>query len=253
MQCDFEYKLMNTRLLSVDKSYQRETDMKRVKAIAKNFNPCLVHAIKVSKRDGKFFIFDGQHTAEALKLRNNGFDVQAWCQVFSGLTWLDEVDLFLEQNGNSRPVKMNDKFRARMNAGDQQVTRMVKIAESLGIIIDFTGAQQNNHIIALTSLARIYNHSTEEEYTRLLRLIRDTWGGMKESYCGEMLRGMYVFLKAYGDEISDRVFVQRLSRVSPVVLIREGKTSMAPGDVKYARQILNTYNYNARNRLPDRL
>ena len=253
MICDFEYKQMNTKMLSVDKSYQRDTDMKRVRAIAKSFNPCLVHAIKVSKRDGKFFIFDGQHTAEALKLRNNGFDTQVWCQVFSGLTWLDEVELFLEQNGNSRPVKMNDKFRARMNAGDQQVTKMVKLAESLGIVIDFKTSPCDNHIRALTSLARIFNHSAEAEYTRLLRLIRDTWGGMKESYCGEMLRGMFVFLKAYGDDISDKTFSQRLSRISPMVLVREGKTSIAPGDTKYARQILNAYNYNAHNRLPDRL
>ena len=76
MVCDFEYKLMNTKMLTVDKSYQRDTDMTRVRSIVREWNPCLVHAVKVSKRDGKYYIFDGQHTVEALKLKNKGLLVK---------------------------------------------------------------------------------------------------------------------------------------------------------------------------------
>lgn len=254
MVCDFEYKLMNTKMLTVDKSYQRDTDMTRVRSIVREWNPCLVHAVKVSKRDGKYYIFDGQHTVEALKLKNKGFDTQIWCQVFNGLTWLDEVELFLAQNGNSRAVKMNDKFRARMNAGDEDVVKMVRSAEALGIIIDFKGSKAYNKIVALTTLARIFKNTTEKEYTRILKLIRDTWGGVQESYSSEILKGVFVFLKAYGDEFKDANFRNRLGRVSPSVIIREAKASAAPGDSKYARQILAVYNQGTRtSRLPDKL
>lgn len=254
MICEFEYKLINTKMLTVDKSYQRETDMARVRNIVRDFNPCLVHAVKVSKRDGKYFIFDGQHTVEALKLKNKGYDTQIWCQVFSGLTWLDEVELFLAQNGNSRSVNMNDKFRARMAAGDADVVRMVRGAERLGITIDFKGSKAYNKIVALTTLARIYNHTSDEEYTRILTLIRDTWGGVPESYSAEILKGVFIFVKAYGDEFKDANFKKRLASVSPSVIIREAKASAAPGDAKYARQILACYNQNTRSgRLPDKL
>lgn len=254
MICDFEFKQMNTKMLTVDPSYQRDVDMARVRKMVKEWNPCLVHPVKVSKRNGKYFIFDGQHTSEALKLRNKGYDTQIWCQVFNGLTWLDEVELFLAQNGNSRAVKMNDKFRARMNAGDEDVVKMVRTAESLGIIIDFKGSKAYNKIVALTTLARIFKNTTDGEYVRILKLIRDTWGGVPESYSSEILKGVYIFVKAYGDDFKDSAFIKRLGSISPTVIIREAKASAAPGDSKYARQILAVYNQNTRSgRLPDKL
>lgn len=254
MVCDFEFKQINTKMLDVDHTYQREVDMTRVRAIVRDFSPCLIHPVKVSKRDGKYYIFDGQHTAEALKMKNNGRDLQIWCQVFYGLTWMDEVTLFLAQNGNSRAVKMNDKFRAQFNAGDADVVKMVRTAESLDIIIDFKGSKAYNKIVALTTLARIFKNTTEEEYIRILKLIRDTWGGVPESYSAEILKGVYIFMKAYGDDFKDSNFIKRLSGISPTVIIREAKASAAPGDSKYARQILAAYNQNTRSgRLPDKL
>ena len=254
MVCDFEYKQMSTKNLCVDTSYQRDVDTKRVRSIVRKFNPCLVHAIKVSKRDGRYYVFDGQHTLEALKLKNKGFDTYAWCQVFTGLTWLDEVELFLEQNGESRAVHMNDKFRARMNAGDPQITRMVRIAEKVGFTIDFKGGQGDNKIIALTTLARIFNHTTDKEYERILRLLKKTWHGAKESICNEMLRGMFVFMNTYGDQVDDKFFVKQLEKVSPILIVRDGKVSSTGGDTRFARQILTKYNERARtHRLPDLL
>lgn len=64
---NYEYKQVNSAFIVIDEDYQRELDQNRVKRIVANFNPDLVNPIKVSYRNGKYYVFDGQHTLAALK------------------------------------------------------------------------------------------------------------------------------------------------------------------------------------------
>lgn len=246
-----EYKDINTKLLFVDQLYQREVDKARVAQMNKQYRAELVNAIKVSYRDGKFWIFDGQHTAELLKLRNRGRDLPVECKVFYGLTWLDECELFLLQNGVSRAVSMNDRFKARFNRGDADVVAMVNLAEKLGIRVDFSKSKGDNRICALTTLNRVYNSLGDDDYTEMLSIIKDAWGGDAVSFSAEILKGMFIFYSTYKGQYNKKRLLQQLGKVSPAVIIREGKASTAPGFSKYARQILNAYNYQTKNKLPD--
>lgn len=246
-----EYKDINTKLLFVDQLYQRDVDKARVAQMNKQYRAELVNAIKVSYRDGKFWIFDGQHTAELLKLRNRGRDLPVECKVFYGLTWLDECELFLLQNGVSRSVSMSDRFKARFNRGDKDVVAMVNIAEKLGIRVDFTKSKGDNRICALTTLNRVYNSLGDDDYAEMLSIIKDAWGGDAVSYSAEILKGMFIFYSTYKGQYNKKRLLTQLGRVSPSVIIREGKASTAPGFSKYARQILNAYNYQTKNKLPD--
>ena len=198
-------------------------------------------------------LFRSQHTAELLKLMNSGKDCLVWCIVYYGLTWLDECELFLLQRGIARNVGMNDKFRARKNRGDRDVVDMCNIAEALGIRIDFTGSKGNNKICALSTLNRIYNALGPDDYRDLLSIIKDSWEGDEASFSNEILRGMYVFYATYKGQFSRKKLVSQLSKISPAVIIREGRVSSAPGDSKYARQMLAAYNRKSQNRLPDLL
>lgn len=246
-----EYKDINTKLLFVDQLYQREVDKARVAQMNKQYRAELVNAIKVSYRDGKFWIFDGQHTAELLKLRNRGRDLPVECKVFYGLTWLDECELFLLQNGVSRSVSMSDRFKARFNRGDKDVVAMVNIAEKLGIRVDFTKSKGDNRICALTTLNRVYNSLGDDDYAEMLSIIKEAWGGDAVSYSAEILKGMFIFYSTYKGQYNKKRLLTQLGKVSPSVIIREGKASTAPGFSKYARQILNAYNYQTKNKLPD--
>lgn len=246
-----EYKDINTKLLFVDQLYQREVDKGRIQQMNKQYRAELVNAIKVSYRDGKFWIFDGQHTAELLKLRNRGRDLPVECKVFYGLTWLDECELFLLQNGVSRSVSMSDRFKARFNRGDKDVVAMVNIAEKLGIRVDFTKSKGDNRICALTTLNRVYNSLGDDDYAEMLSIIKDAWGGDAVSYSAEILKGMFIFYSTYKGQYNKKRLLTQLGRVSPSVIIREGKASTAPGFSKYARQILNAYNFQTKNKLPD--
>lgn len=246
-----EYKDINTKLLFVDQLYQREVDKGRIQQMNKQYRAELVNAIKVSYRDGKFWIFDGQHTAELLKLRNRGRDLPVECKVFYGLTWLDECELFLLQNGVSRSVSMSDRFKARFNRGDKDVVAMVNIAEKLGIRVDFTKSKGDNRICALTTLNRVYNSLGDDDYAEMLSIIKEAWGGDAVSYSAEILKGMFIFYSTYKGQYNKKRLLTQLGKVSPSVIIREGKASTAPGFSKYARQILNAYNYQTKNKLPD--
>ena len=59
--------------------------------------------------------------------------------------------------------------------------------------------------------------------------------------------------KTYKGQFKNQNFINRLKKVSPYAIIRDGRASNAPGASKYARQILGHYNYNAKDRLPDLL
>ncbi|MCD8160531.1 MAG: hypothetical protein LUE61_05000 [Clostridiales bacterium] len=67
-------------------SYQRSLSVARVRRIAQNFDERIANKPKVSCRDGKFYVFDGQHTIAARRLRNNGEDLPVACKVYYGLT-----------------------------------------------------------------------------------------------------------------------------------------------------------------------
>ena len=248
-----EYKKINTKFLCVDELYQRQIDSARVRKIISEFNPNLVNPIKVSFRDGKYWVVDGHHTVRALIAMNKNHDLAVDCKVYYGMTWLDEVNMFLAQNGIARDVNINDKLRAKMNSGDPDVKQMVKIAEKVGFIIDFKNKKGDNKIVALSTLSRAYAALTPEEYEEYLTIIKKTWDGASDSLSREILQGMFIFYKTYKDKFKTQTFVKRLKKVSPAAIIRDGKASYAPGASKYARQILGYYNYNAHDRLPDLL
>ena len=250
---NYEYKDINTKLLCVDPLYQRKVDMRRVAQMNKDFRPEIVDPIKVSFREGKYWIFDGQHTAELLKLRNRGNDLPVECKVFYGLTWLDECELFLLQRGISRAVGVEDKYKARFNRGDKDVVAIVNIAQDLGIRVDFTKTKGNNRICALTTLDRIFTGLGDDDYREMLSIIRDAWDGDATSFSAEILKGMYIFFKTYKGQFNKKRLISQLHSVSPTVIIREGKASTSPGFSKYARQILNAYNFRTKIRLPDLL
>lgn len=249
-----ESKKINTKYLFVDDLYQRHLDTHRVAKIVDEFDPNLVNPIKVSYRDGKYWVIDGHHTMAALIAKNNGNDLLADCIVFYGMTWLDEVNMFLAQNGKyARTVNINDRLRAMNNAGDPAVSKMVKLTEKAGFVISFNGHKGSNRIVALSTLCKAYANLTEDEYADYLALLKKTWGGEQDSLSREILQGMYVFFKTYNGKFSTKNFVNRLHKVAPCAIIRDGRVSSAPGASKYARQILGYYNRGSKDRLPDLL
>lgn len=243
----WEYKVMNTRQLSIDQLYQRKLDPKKINRIVKNYDPCLVNLVKVSFRDGRYWVFDGQNTVAAEKtVRGKGGDVTVMCKIFYGLTRLDEMELFVAQNGESSAVSINDKLRALYDVGgDPDVTGMVRGAESVGVRVDFTKGHAYNKVTALSTLLKSYMKLSRDQYIDMLSTIKMAWQGIPEGYSREILNAMTTIYLNYYGEFKSREMAKSLSKVSPIQIIREGKSYGASNtSVAYAKIILRVYNKN---------
>lgn len=238
----FEEKNLNTRDLTINPNAQRDLNAKRVRDIVRDFNPLLVNPIKVSFRNGRYWVIDGQHTLSALRVKNKG-DCMVRCKVFYGLTETDEAELFLQQNGHSAPVSTRDKLKVLYVQGDEEVKDFIRATELAGVRIDFTRGQARNKIIAVSSAFAIYKKLPREMYVNVICTIREAWDGEADGFAREILQGMSRVFMTYGGEFNQKELARRLSKVAPAQIIREGKGfGSASASVMYAKSILRIYN-----------
>lgn len=252
---NYEYKKLNTRDISVDMLYQRDLSAAKVKKIVREWNPYLVNAVKVSFRDGKYFVFDGQHTIAAVKAKHKGADCQVDCKVFYGLTRLDEMELFILQNGAATSVRTCEKFRALYNNGDPEIVSLVRLTEKAGLEVGFDGGHlAKNRIVVLSALYRSFKTLSAPAFVDMLSIIKEAWGGSSDSLSNSIIGGMTLFYQAYSGQFKRRLLIDRLKGKSPVEIVRDGKVSNAGGTKRFARVILGIYNNRATtNRLEDKL
>ena len=243
---NFLYKQVASSEIYSDPEYQRNLDYKRVHSIVAHFNPSLVNPVKVSLRDGKYWVFDGQHTLAALKALNGGKDVMVDCKVYTGLTQQDEAKLFSEQNGIARAVESNAKMKALYTAGDVEIRELHSAITSMGIKFDFSKSKSAYKVTACATAYKIFKSTSRTEFQTILTVIRDAWGGEPDSFNKEILYGMYIFCDAYWGKMDAKRAVSQLKKVSPVEIIRNGKLYRENGLRGFAWQILNAYNKNLR-------
>ena len=62
----------SSKLIYPREIYQRGVERKRVELIARDFNEYIVNEPKVSFRNGRYYVMDGQHTIEGCILLNGG-------------------------------------------------------------------------------------------------------------------------------------------------------------------------------------
>ena len=251
-----EYSQINSKSIISEPSYQRMVDFSRVKKIVSNFNPNLVNPIKVSFRDGKYYVFDGQHTLKALVAKNNNRDLMVECKVYYGMTLEDEAKLFAEQNGISRTVESAQKLLSLYIAKDIDVVDFKETVESTGIKCNFRkmGTGENWRIVCYKSLFDIYLKYGKQHLIDLLKLATEIWGGESSSLRKEILIGLNIFITTYKGEYNRKSLVTKLQKVSPITIYRDGKAVLTGGNKRFARIILNVYNRNAStNRLEDKI
>lgn len=250
---EYKYGKLNSDKILSDKEYQRPLDTRRVKRIVDNFNPKLVNPVKVSHRDDKYYVFDGQHTLKALVLRNGGKDLPVECKIYENLTQEQEAELFAEQNGISRTVDIASKMRAKHLAGDKEISELKKGIESTGILFDFSKNKAANKIICYNAVFKIYKQHQIEWLKDILQIILEAWNGDEESLRKEIISGISIFCDTYKGNYDRSELIRKLSKVSAVQILRDGSVTRYGGDKRFARQILNIYNKKrTSNRLEDK-
>lgn len=246
--------VLNTRFILKD-TYQRPLDEALVRKIVAHWNPNLMNLPKVSHRDGKYYVFDGQHTIEALKLKNNGKDLDVPCRIYSGMTYEDEARLFAAQNGISKNVTTMQKLRALYEAKDPDVVRVTDIVIEYGYTDPIKNNSSNCHtgFRTLPSALKIYEKCGEGRLRQVLKVITGAWGNDKDGCRSGILNGINIVLSLYMGEFKEADLINSLKRVSPVKLFADAKADTAhSGANRFAYQIVRLYNKKKQYRLDER-
>ena len=200
---------------------------------------------KVSFRNGRYYVVDGQHTIEGRILRNGGRDLPILCKVYTGLTMEQEALFFAEQNGHSAPLTAGIKLRAKVVGGDAPSKAFLAATNRVGLTFNYDSLQLSDYRISCVGTAlKLYNQMGEKIYCEALRLIVTVWDGKPDSFRASVLRGVMHFVELYHGEFSEERLIRALGSVHPMEIYRVGRDNPAklPGWKKYVFPIYMAYN-----------
>lgn len=233
--------------LITDQDYQRLLSENHVKKAVKDFDIYQVNPIKVSRRDGKNYVFNGQHTIEIIAEVSGSRDTPVWCMVYSDLNYINEADVFANQQKHIKYLTPYEIFNANIEAGNNDQVLIKELVESYGLII--TNNPKESGIRAVGALEYIYNHYGYEVLNRTIRLVLETWEGSTTSLSAAILKGVAKVLYVYDTDIKDELFVEKLGCVSEKELIRSAKERQN-GTLGFSEAIIVYYNKKTHGGLP---
>lgn len=73
--------------------------------------------MKVSRRDGVNYVFNGQHTIEIVALVSGSRDTPVWCMIYDELVYEHEADIFANQQKFVKRLSPYEVFTANLEAG----------------------------------------------------------------------------------------------------------------------------------------
>ena len=241
-ECSFEVRYVDSVLLNPCAEYQRLLRMGKVANIAANFSEYIANEPKVSYRDGRYFVFDGQNTIEARKTCNGGRDLPIRCKVFYGLSKEHEALLFAVQTGISSELTAGERLRAKLVAHEENACDFVSVTEDTGVRFALDGIRAPWKIYCIRSAYYIYKSYGAALYREMLSVLVDAWCGDSDSFLSGILHGMARFLALYQGEYDPERLVKRLQTIHPMALVRDEKSLSGTVSYKYMMLILRTYN-----------
>ena len=241
------FELVPIKDLVSNQEYQRNLSWIHVKKAAENFDLNQVNPIKISRRDGVNYIFNGQHTAEIIAMVSGSRDTPVWCMIYDDLDYTAEADIFANQMRNVKPLLPYEIFNANCEAGNDKELLIRSLVESYDLRIAPGSAP--GAICAVSALERIYDKYGYSMLDHVLRLIIMTWEGEPKSFSANMLNGLARFLDSYQDKVNDSAYKEKLGVYSIKELTKMAKERRA-GSLGYAEAMLIIYNKRMKNPLP---
>ena len=100
--------------LCSNQDYQRNLSIKHVQRAAANFDLYQINPVKVSRRDGINYVFNGQHTIEIVALVSGSRETPVWCMVYDDLVYTQEADIFANQMKYVKSLLPYEIFMAKL-------------------------------------------------------------------------------------------------------------------------------------------
>lgn len=241
---DVHFELIPIKDLVSNQQYQRKLSLRHVDNAAAEFNVYEINPVKVSRRDGINYVFDGQHTAEIVAKESDSRDTPVWCMVYDGLDYKLEAYVFANQKKFARTLTPYEIFMANVEAEEETELTIKALAESYSLTIT-NKSKTNGGLCAISALEFIFRKYGYHILDQTLYITVSTWEGDPVSLCATILKGIARLLDCYGESLRADLFVERLSRVPVKEIIRSAR-ERNNGSLGYAEALLTYYNKKTR-------
>lgn len=157
------------------------------------------------------WVVDGQHRISCL----NSHDLGDWLvDVVVHTNIADNKEacrLFLQLNDRS-PVSAYAKYAASLIAGDAVAVAIHSITGACGIAVAKHRAQDTTTAVA--ALRSAYSLDSGISLGVALGMLRQSWGGRKESFEGTLIAGLSAFVNYYSGKLDMGSLREKLARVA---------------------------------------
>lgn len=243
--CHFE--LIRICDLVSNQEYQRNLSILLVKSAVEEYDLHQINPVKVSRRDGINYVYDGQHTVEIVAAASGSRLTPVWCMVFDDLNYEEEAEVFANQQKHKKNLTPYEVFKANVEAGKDKQLLIRDLLATYGLYASPTKA--NGGVLAIGTVEKIYDKYGFETLNRVFQLIVATWEGDQNSLSSSMLNGVARIVDAYQDKLRDNVFAQKLGMVSPKEIIRNARERRS-GSLGFAEVMVQYYNKKCKYGLP---
>ena len=228
-----------------NQDYQRNLSLGHINRAAENFDLYQINPVKVSRRDGVNYVFNGQHTIEIVALVSGSRETPVWCMIYDDLSYTAEANIFANQQKFVKPLQPYEVFNANVEAGNDTQLIIKSLVESYGLTI---GNKKGPGIIcAVSTLENIYTNYGMQTLNRTLRLIIGAWEGDLHSFSANILNAVAKLISVFGDGLNDDIFKEKLGAVSVNQLTRVAKERKS-GCMGFAETMIIEYNGKKKSR-----
>lgn len=235
-----------------NQDYQRDLSQKHIARAADNFDLYQINPVKVSRRDGINYVFNGQHTIEIVARVSGSRETPVWCMIYDDLSYEHEAGIFADQQKYVKQLQPIEIFSANIEAQNEDQLMIKSLVESYGLTI---GANKTpGTVCAISTVESIYTKYGYHVLDKTLRLVVGTWEGDPVSLCGSFLNAVARLIVCYGARLREDQFKEKVGALSAKAISRTAKDRSA-GSMGYAEAMVLLYNGKRKNdalRLPMR-
>jgi len=246
-----EYMLLSLLCLNIDPSYQRKPSTARVYKKTANFRWAQCGVLTVNKRrDGTYWVVDGQHRLLALRIIFGGEDALVPCLVTSNLNQKEEAvacaeaRLFVEKQMKRVGLSSREQYRAGIK-GKQPDWLAVKTAiDAVGRDAYATGKKNPNAVPALGLLIDVAQGNpsvkgSQHGHARVKKLMRYGDKVCKgKPVTDVILRGLRVLMnRCHRAKVNPTQGIERIARVDPDVLTFDARVMASHNASTFKKEI----------------
>lgn len=233
-----------------NQEYQRSLSQTHIARAVANFDLYQINPVKVSRRDGINYVFNGQHTIEIVAHVSGSRETPVWCMIYDDLNYEHEANIFANQMKYVKTLQPLEVFKANLEAGSDDQLIIRDLIESYGLTVG--SKKHHGTICCIATLESIYTKYGYQVLNRILRLIISTWEGDINSFSANIFNALTKLVVTFGDSLNDEIFKERVGNVSVKQLVRMAKERRS-GSMGVAEAMLIEYNGKRKNpagRLP---